>query len=65
LRNRRAAGNLAADRKDQEREQFFEGSNDREFFVALSGSGRGCPVSRIELAQRAVHELRAIITQSA
>lgn len=47
------------------REQFFEDSNDREFFVALSGSGRGCPVSRIELAQRAVHELRAIITQSA
>jgi hypothetical protein len=44
------------------REQFFEDSNEREFFVAMSQQADGCQVSRIELAQRTILEQRAIIT---
>lgn len=42
------------------RESVFDASSDGEFFVAMSTAGPGCPLSRIELAQRVVREQSSV-----
>jgi hypothetical protein len=47
----------------QLREKAFDGSSDNEFFVVLSKSGKGCAISRMDLAERSLAEQRGIITK--
>lgn len=46
------------------REKTFDSSSDNEFFVVLSKTAAGCPVSRMALAERALVEQRAILANA-
>jgi SAM-dependent methyltransferase len=47
------------------REKFFRDTIGFEFFVALSKTGAGCPISRVLLAEKAIAEQKKIKTESA